>query len=179
MLIVRVVMEENFDESTNEFVASSTFDLELEHSLVSLSKWESFFEKPFLSSVSKTSNEIEWYISAMICNEDAPSGIIEKLSEKNLNEINNYLNAKMTATWFFVDERSSSKEVITAELIYYWMIAFNIPIEFQNWHLNRLFTLIRVCSEKNAPEKEMSRSEIAARNRELNAKRRAELKTSG
>jgi len=179
MLKIAVPGPEMFDEESQEFITVDDVVLELEHSLVSLSKWESFYEKPFLGK-DKSSEEILRYIKFMVVTPDIPDDVLTKLSEKNLGDIQEYLDAKMTATWFHESPGApQSRDIITAELIYYWMIVFQIPFECENWHLNRLFTLIRVCNVKQAKPKKMSRSEIAARNRELNAQRRAQLGTKG
>jgi hypothetical protein len=172
------VTSEFYDESTEMFVPPEYYKLELEHSLFSLSKWESFFEKPFLST-EKTQEETLWYVGAMITSTNPPGEILQKLTNDNIVAINEYVGAKMTATWFRKEGESKPKEIITAEIIYYWMISLGIPFECDRWHLNKLMTLIKVCNQKNAPEKKMNRADIAKRNRELNAQRKAQLGTSG
>jgi hypothetical protein len=179
VLTIVVSGVEMFNDTTQEFTTEGDVVLELEHSLVSLSKWESKHEKPFLGSDDKTIEEVLEYVKFMTLTK-VPEETFSRLSEANVEEINNYINAKMTATWFNDQPGTpQSREVITAELIYYWMIAFQIPFECETWHLNRLFTLIRVCNIKQSKPKKMSRAEIAARNRELNAQRRAQFKTKG
>jgi len=178
MLTIVVPGVEMFDDVTQEFTTEGDVILELEHSLVSLSKWESKYEKPFLGNDDKTSEEVVGYIEAMTMNE-VPEVVFQKLSAKHIATINEYIDAKMTATWFHDRPNPPNREVITAEVIYYWMIAFNIPFECERWHLNRLFTLIRVCSIKNEKPKSMSKAEISRQNAELNAQRRAQYGTRG
>lgn len=180
MLTIRISGVESFDESSQEFTTQGGTILELEHSLVSLSKWESKHEKPFLGHDSKTSDEIIDYVKCMIVSSKIPEEIFPKLSIANIEEVYSYIDAKMTATWFSDQPGTpKSREIITAELIYYWMTVFNIPFECERWHLNRLFTLIRICNIKQSKPQKMSRSELAARNRALNAQRKAQLGTSG
>ena len=170
---------ESYDERTSTFVPGNEFVLELEHSLVSLSKWESEWEIPFLSDKEKSPEQTLDYIRKMVIGTFPPEEIFQKLSEDNIVAVNTYINAKMTATR--VPDRGGKRgaETITAELIYYWMIALGIPFECEEWHLNRLLTLIKVCNIKNAPPKKRSRAEIAQDRRSLNAQRKAQLNTSG
>lgn len=178
MLTITVPGVELFDESSNQFKTSQDAVLQLEHSLVSLSKWESIYEKPFLGKDPKSTEEVLGYIKCMTLNE-VPPDVYSRFTQDNINDVNNYINAKMTATWFAEKKQKPSQEVITAEVIYYWMVSMNIPLEFQNWHLNRLFTLIQVISLKNEPGKKLSKAELAARNRALNEQRRQQFNTRG
>lgn len=180
MLKLIVSGTEYFNEETEEFESVGDFELELEHSLISLSKWESKYQKPFLSNLEKSPEEILYYIKAMILTPIYPNDLFEKFSTENFAQINNYIESRESATTFGdMPDRRIRGEVITSELIYYWMVAFNIPFECERWHLNRLFSLIRICNLKNSKQKKMSRSEMAARNRELNAKRREQYGTRG
>jgi hypothetical protein len=180
VLTVHVPVAEYFDETTNRF-SHETFAIDMEHSLVSLSKWESFFEKPFLSDTEKTPEELMWYVKAMTLTPNVPPEIYNKMTEENGREISAYINAKMTATKIseIPGQSRASREIITAEIIYYWMVSYQIPVEFENWHLSRLLMLIRVCNEKNKPQKKMSRRDVAQRQRDLNAQRKAMLGTTG
>lgn len=180
MLTIIVPMSEGLNEETQEFVVDVAFKLEMEHSLVSLSKWESKFEKSFLHTKDKTPEELLYYVKAMTLTKDVPEEVFMKLSADNVKAIDDYLGAKMTATWFREDENQKpSREIITAELVYYWMFSAGIPKDCEHWNLNRLFTLIKVFSEKNKPAKKMSKAQIAQQHRDLNAQRRAQLGTSG
>lgn len=180
MLKIVVPGKEMFDDDKQEFITVDDVTLELEHSLVSLSKWESKHEIPFLGKEEKTTEQIISYIRCMTLTPDVPIEVYKNLSKENFDQINEYIDAKMTATWFSeAPGAPKSREIVTSELIYYWMTTFQIPFECENWHLNRLFTLIRVCNVKLAKPEKMSRAEVAARNRELNEMRKKQLGTRG
>lgn len=180
MLTIIIEGEEVYNEEEETFEKFNDVKLDLEHSLVSVSKWESNYKKPFLTSVVKTSEEIFDYIKYMVLTPDVNLDVLYRCSQKNLDAIQEYIDSSQSATTFgSMPERRGSGEIITSELIYYWIVSFNIPFECQYWHLNRLFSLIRICNIKNSKPKKMSRTELAQRNRELNAQRKAKLGTSG
>lgn len=169
-----------FDEAKQEFVTSGELVLDLEHSLVSLSKWEQIWEKPFLGPASKTTEETFSYMQCMTLTPNVPPETYSRLTNGNMDEINAYINKKMSATWFKeVPGAKRNQETVTAEIVYYWMLSLNIPDDCETWHLNRLFTLIKVTSEKNAPKKKMSRSEMLAQRERMNAERRSQSQSAG
>lgn len=192
MLVIKIPASEYYNNETNEFVNMPEYTLHMEHSLVSISKWEAEFEKPFLDETTeRTTEETLSYIKYMTLEQNIPDIVYKTLSTENLKKINAYIEKKMTATWFREDNnKKPSKnrgpfkrgEVITSELIYFWMIELNVPVDFQKWHINRLLTLIRVCNEKHKEangDNKMSKKDIIARNKKLNAQRRAKMKTRG
>jgi len=181
MLRLTIKDAECFDDSKNEFLEVKGQTLELEHSLVSLAKWESKWLKPFLNLKEiKSFEETVDYIKCMTITQNVSPDVYKIITQANIDSVNEYISAPMTATTFKKNEpRTIYREIITAEIIYYWMVFFNIPFECQKWHLNRLLTLINVCNIKNQPSKKMSKRELLARNRELNAARKAELNTTG
>lgn len=160
---------------------SGPVELNFEHSLVSLSKWESFYEKPFFSREPQTSEETKQYIIFMLLDEKAPVGFSDWIEDAHLNAVQEYINSKQTATTFSeTQEGRPSTEVITNEVIYFWLITFNIPFHpVETWHLNRLMTLVKIAGIRQAKPKKMSRAEVAEQNRRLNEQRRQELGTSG
>ena len=180
MLQITIPARESYDEKNNEFVSIPEQTLKLEHSLVSLSKWESKWCKCFFSKEPKSTEETLDYIRCMTLTQNVKPEVYMCLTNENIKQINDYIEAPMTATCFFGDDKQKpNREKITSELIYYWMISLNIPMECQKWHLNRLLTLVRVCNVKNAPPKKMSKGEIMSRNAALNAARRKQFNSKG
>lgn len=181
-ITIPAAVSEQFNEETNEFIyapLSKEQTLQLEHSLVSLSKWESKWNKAFLGKQYKTDEELVDYVRCMTLTQNVDPETYTRLTDENYAEINAYIEAPMTATYFYEDNLKKSRDVVTAEHIYYWMIAYNIPVEFQKWHLNKLLTLIRVCEDKSTPPKKKSKREIMKHQAALNAARRKQLNSRG
>lgn len=176
MLEIVVATEESWDEERAVFVVTKSFKVTLEHSLVSASKWESLWKEPFLAKKDKTPQQTLSYVNFMILNDELPPGVFHKLVNDHLETIKDYIADSMTATKLYTDPNvPQSRETITTELIYYWMISLSIPVEFQHWHLNRLITLIRTVNVKNSPKRKMS----ARERRDLNRARLAKYNTKG
>ena len=178
MLKIVIPSIELYDEANNQFFNSKETELRLEHSLVSLSKWESKWQKPFLSRKEKTTEETLDYIKCMTITQNVDSNLYGYIRQKELDIIAEYIDSPMTATTI-AKEKQTNREIVTAEIIYYWMVSFNIPFECQTWHLNRLLTLISVCNIKNQPKKKMNKKDAFAKQRALNEQRKAKLNTSG
>lgn len=172
MLKITIPSVDLYDEEREEFINSKEQSLQLEHSLVSISKWESKWKKPFLSKGEKTIEETIDYVRCMCTTQNIDPLTYKMLTNENLLQVRNYIEDEMTATTFSNDNKTINREIITAEIIYYWMIALNIPFECQKWHLNKLLTLINVCNIKNSPPKKMSKKDLARRNSSLNEARK-------
>lgn len=180
MLQINVPAREFYDEVNERFINVKETALTLEHSLVSLSKWEQKWCKPFLGKDDKTNEEILDYIKCMTLTQNVDPNVYLALSNENITMIREYIDNPHTATTIKENPNApKSHEIVTSELIYYWMIALNIPFECQKWHLNRLLTLIKVCNIKNAPPKKMSQHQLLSRNAALNAARRQKLHSKG
>lgn len=180
MLKLIIPAVEGFDESKNEFVdLLPERVLQLEHSLVSMSKWESKWKKPFLSDKDQTPEETIDYIRQMTITQNVGDDVYKRITQKHIQEVLAYINDPMSATTIHEIDKKKSKEIITSEIIYYWMVAFNVPFECQKWHLNRLLTLIRICNIKNQPPKKMGKKTAASKQRALNEARKAKLGTTG
>ena len=179
MLKITIPSRELFDEASNMFIYTKEQTLQLEHSLVSLSKWESKWHKSFIHTEKKTVAETIDYIRCMTLTQNVDPNVYNYVTDSIIDQVNEYISAPMTATTFANESNGGNRQIITSELIYYWMISFNIPFECQKWHLNRLLTLLNVCSIKNAPAKKMNKQDIMSRNQALNAARRKKYGTKG
>lgn len=182
MLTLDVVLSDEFDDEKQEFV-DSVYKLKLEHSLVSLSKWETEFEVPFLGEGDITPEQTLRYIELMALEDNVPPEVFAKLTDKHVTQVDTYIHSKQTATTFHEavggGAGPSSREIITAEIMYYWLVTLSIPFECQYWHLNKLIALVRTCNLKNQPAKKMGRREQIDQRKRLNAERQAKLGTRG
>lgn len=181
MLQINIDGGEFYNENTNEFVTVKGARLNLEHSLVSISKWEAKWMKPFFSDSPKTTDELLDYIRCMTINSNQiDDAVYSFISSKDIQKISSYISSPMTATTFNErGQRNSRKEIVTSELVYYWMVAYGVPFECEKWHINRLLTLIRICSIKNTPPKKMSKRDTINYYKNLNEARKASLGTRG
>lgn len=180
MLQISIGQDEYFDENEQRFIKIKPVTVRLEHSLKSLSKWESKWKKPFLSKKGITKEESIDYIRCMETTGLVDPKIFDYITSEQQSQIDDYINDKMTAT--IVNHKGPqkpSREIITAEIIYFWMIQHGIPFECEKWHLNKLLMLIEVCNVKGGPNKKMSMKDQMAEQRALNAARRAKHKTKG
>ena len=181
MLQVTIPGYEWFNEKTNSFGKTKETTLQLEHSLVSIHRWEMKWCKPFLGKDPKTAEECVDYIRCMTLTQHVDPAVYNGITAEVMDQINNYIEAPMTATWFSDKDKQGPphREVVTSEVIYYWMISLNIPWECRKWHLNTLLTLIRVCNAKNAPKKKQNRREMMEQRTAMNKARRARLNSKG
>ena len=180
MIQVTIPGGELFDPKTNEFINFKTTTVSLEHSLISISKWEAKWKKSFFKNEERSLDEIIDYIACMCVTPNVDPRIFHKISSKEVKKVSDYISDPMTATTFHdLEDHKANKQTVTSELVYYWMIAYNIPFECQKWHINRLLTLIRICGIKNAPPKKISKAEMMRKRAQVNAERRSRLHTKG
>lgn len=180
MLTVTIPEAKEFIEDEERFITYPAVRLDLEHSLISISKWESKFKKPFLNEKNKTDEEILFYIKCMTINKNVPDEAYMRIPESVILEIYDYINDPMTATTIRKTEgKGQSKQFITSELIYCWMAMAQLPSEYEKWHLNRLLTLIQVYGEESSPKKKKNRAEINREFRDINAERRKKFYPNG
>lgn len=180
MLKITVPAIELWDERNEMFIQTKGANLKLEHSLISISNWEMKWHIPYFRD-EKTEEQAIDYIRCMTLNKEVDSSVYFGLTQKNVEDINRYMQDEMTATRIKEIKKNGSRanQEVTSELIYYWMIQFGIPFSCEKWHINRLIMLIRVCAEENKPRKKRSTKDIASDYRALNAARKAALNTKG
>lgn len=181
MLLLTIPDKEYYDETKNEFITVKGQTIQLEHSLVSISKWEAKWKQPFLDRrQEKTVEQTLDYIRCMTITQNVRPELYYSLSDKQIGVIEAYILDPMTATWFSKnDDQPKNRKIMTSEVIYWEMIALQIPFECQKWHLNRLLTLIQVCNAENSPKKKMSAKDAMEQRRALNAARKKKLGTRG
>lgn len=181
MLLLDIPATKFWDEINEEFIIIDPQTIELEHSLVSISKWESKWHKPFLDEKrDKTHEEILDYIKCMTITPNIPPETYLCLTDKHMMQIHDYINDPMTASTVRDDKKNkNSREIVTSELIYYWMISLQIPVEFEHWHISRLMMLIKICAVKNSPPDKRSKRDIMSSNAAKNAARRARTGSKG
>lgn len=180
MLTITVPEKESFDEAHSRFVKMEGGTFEIEHSLAAIAKWEAAHSVPFLSSSQKTIEESLDYIRCMTVTPGVSPALYTRIDNSMMKQINEYIESKQTATTIRkIGSKKVSREIITAEVIYYWMIATGVPPEYDQWHLNKLLTLIEVCNAKNNPGKKMKQKDVLAQNRALNEMRKAKHNTRG
>lgn len=180
MLTIKIPSGELYDEEKNEFIQIKEHTIRMEHSLISISKWESKWKKPFFGKEPPTDEEMFDYLKCMTITQNVPDEVYLFFTAQNIKLVTDYILQDQTATFVpNTDNKTIRGETVTSELVYYWMVACQIPWEAQTWHLSRLLTLINVCNFKNSPQKQMSTNELLSRNRALNAARRKQWNTKG
>lgn len=185
MISITIEGSEGWDEEKQEFVKTSKdCTICLEHSLVSISKWESKYHKPFLSEEKKTREELIYYVKCMTITQNVDDSVYNNISFYNLKKVFDYINDPMSATVFYDNNQKKGRiknKVPTSETLYSYMVGLNIDFKCEKWHLNRLLNLIRICSDNNQPpnKRKMSNRDILERNKRLNAERRKILNTKG
>ena len=183
MLTIEIPEQVFWDEDAEEFIRVKAKTLTLEHYLLAISKWESKWKKPFLAGKEHTMEESRDYVRCMTLTQSVDPKVYLGLSDDIYSKITEYINDSMTATWFSEEQKRRrggvSREVITSELIYYWMISYNIPFSCEKWHLNRLLTLIQICGIKQEKPQKIPKGKLARSNAALNAARRARLGSRG
>ena len=180
MLEIIIPERDQWDEVNEVFIKTERQTIRLEHSLLSLSKWEAKWHKYFLDNKDITNEELLDYIRCMTLTQNVDPNVYYNLTEENMKAVNEYIHDPITSTWFReVNNRPPSRSIITSEVIYSWMVALQIPFECEKWHLNRLMVLIRVCNENNQPKKKMNRRDVMNRNKALNEMRKQTYNTNG
>lgn len=186
MYELKVKGGELYNNLTKEFIYVKPHTLIIEHSLISLHAWEAIWHIPFLGDQKLNYEQIVSYIKCMTLNHDVDPNIYLFITDENIKEVNAYIDNPMTATWFGDGLGTSKKKkkragrIVTAELLYYYMLSLNIPFECRKWHLNQLITLIKVCNEENeTPNKKVSKRDFIKRRDEINEMRKKQLHTTG